>query len=433
VFFVDFVAAVACKADYMVSNCVQNLLLSILILLGMTAGATAGTTFLIFPLENQTKSKALTWVSEGIAIAISSELQSPGVETISWDERARFIEASDLPANTQLSRASMIRVGQRASADRIVFGSLSGTEGELKIVLRVLNLRTMRTSGEKVANGPLSALPQIENDLAWEILCDAGVQGALNRESFRPRTRTVPNRIYTSFITCLSITDEEERVKALQKSLDTFKELPQASFLLGAHYFQGDDCTRAVPYLKPALKDPQSYLETQFMLGTCALKVDNPADAILAYGAFASRSESLEVRNNLGVAYVRKGDIPSAVQNLVEARKLAPSDLTVGLNLAILRHMEGDERAAMAVLENLVKTHPEQALVQYLYAVALTARGEPERAATAMDLAMREGTDPEKMKRQDPRTWMRIFPAWTRRPGNTFVGAAKQNELPYPH
>jgi Tfp pilus assembly protein PilF len=404
---------------------VQKLLISFLILLGLTAGASAGTTFLVFPLENQTKFKALSWVGEGVAIAISSELQAPGVETISWDERARFVEASDLPANTPLSRASMIRVGQRASADRIIFGSFSGTEDQLKIVIRVLNLKTLRSSGEKVANGPLVALPQNEHDLAWEILVDSRLQGVLTGESFRNRTRSVPNKTYTSFINCLSITDEEERSKALQKSLDTFKDLPQALFLLGAHYFQSGDCARAVQYLKPALKDPQNYLETQFMLGTCSLKQDNAAEAILAYNAFAGRSQSLEVLNNLGVAYLRKGDFPLAVQNLIEARKLAASDLTIGLNLAILRHMEGDEKAALTVLENLIQAHPEQGLVQYLYSLALAARGEQDKAASARDQAMRQGIDPEKMRHQDPRTWTRIFPAWNRRPGYTWLGEAK--------
>jgi len=409
----------------MVSNPVQKLLLSLLIVLGMAWPARAGTTYLVFQLENQTKQKTLSWIGEGLAVAISGALQAPGVETISWEERVRFIEASDLPPTTPLSRASMIRVAQSASADRMVFGSYTGTEDNLHIAIRVLNLKTLKTSGGKVANGSAAALPELENDLAWEILTDGNLRGALTREDFRSRTRAVPNKTFTSFINCLSITDEEERAKALQKLLDQNLELPQASFLLGAHYFQNADFAKAIQYLKTALKDPQSYLETQFMLGTCYLKLDNLAEAIQAYNSFNSRSQALEVLNNLGVAYLRRGDFPLAIQNLVEARKLARTDVTVGLNLALLRHMEGDELAALAVLDDLVKAHPEQGLIQYLYGMALTSRGAEAKAAAAFEEAVRQGIDPQKMLRQDLSTWTRIFPAWNRRPGFTWVGEAK--------
>ncbi|MGA2261039.1 MAG: tetratricopeptide repeat protein [Acidobacteriota bacterium] len=396
-----------------------------LLLLFLTAPAAAGTTYLVFPLENQSKVKALGWIGEGLAIAISEELQAPGVEAISWEERARFVEASDLPLTTTLSRASMIRVAQRAAADRMVFGSYTGTEDRLRIVLRVLNLKSLRMSQEMFADGPATSLPQIENDLAWEILSDGGLNGVLSRDDFRGRIRTVANKPYSTFINCLAITDEGERAKVLQKTIDLYRDLPQASFLLGAYYFQTGDCLKAVQYLKPALKDEQHFLEAEFMLGTCYLKQDNPTDAIQAYSAFVARSQTLEVLNNLGVAYLRKGDYPLAVQNLVEARKLAKNDMTVGLNLALLRHLEGDEAAALVVLEELVKAHPEQGIVQYLYCVALTARGETEKAATALDQAQKLGIDLDKLRRQDPRSWTRVFPSWSRRPGFTWVGEVK--------
>jgi Flp pilus assembly protein TadD len=408
-----------------VSNCVQKLALLCFIVLALASSATAGTTFLVFPLENQSKLKALSWIGEGIALAVSGELQAPSVETISWEERARFIEASDLPSSMTLSRASMIRVAQRAAADRMVFGSYSGTGENLQVVIRVLNLKTLRTSGEISASGPASSLPQIENGIAWQILSDSGLTGALSQEDFRSRTRAVPNKTYSSFINCLAIADEEERAKALQKMLDLYRDLPQASFLLGAHYFQSGDFAKAVQHLKAALKDPQSFLDNQFMLGTCYLRLDNLAEAIQAYNAFTARAHALEVFNNLGVAYMRKGDFPLAVQNLIEARKLAGSDVTVGLNLALLRHLEGDELSALSILDDVVKAHPEQGMVQYLYSVALASRGEQQKAAAALEEAMRLGMDPEKLKRQDPQSWTRIFPMWNRRPGFAWVGEAK--------
>ena len=46
-------------AGGVVSICVQKLLLSCFIWLALASSATAGTTFLVFPLENQTKLKTI--------------------------------------------------------------------------------------------------------------------------------------------------------------------------------------------------------------------------------------------------------------------------------------------------------------------------------------------------------------------------------------
>lgn len=410
----------ACR---MVSNRVQKLMLaSPLILIWLSVPAVAGTTFLMFPPENQSKVQGLAWIGEGLAIAISEELLAPDVETISWEERLRFIESSDLPPNTLLSRASMIRVAQKAAADQLVFGSYAGTRDNLHIVLRVLDLKSLRLSGEIAANGPMSALPQLENELAWVILSDMGLNGALSREDFRARSRTVPNGPYSSFISCLAVSDGAKRAKMLLKTVELYRNFPQASFLVGVYYFEKGDCVRAIQYLKPALKAAQSFLEAEFMLGTCYLKQDKPAEAVQAYNAVVKRCPALEVLNNLGVAYLRRGNYPLAAQNLVEACNLAKTDLTVGLNLAILRHLQGDEPAALAILNEMVKVHADQGMLQYLYSLALESRGDSRKAAVALDQAKKLGVDPEKVKRQDPRSWTQIFPTWTRRPVVTWGG-----------
>lgn len=415
----------------MVSDYVQKLLLSSLIGLWLSLPAAArSSTYLVFPLENQSKAQSLGWIGEGIAIAISEEIHTPGVDAIGWDERVRFIESSDLPPNAPLSRASMIRVGQKAAADRLVFGTYSGTEDNLRIVIRVLEMKTLRVSGEKVANGPASALPQLENELAWEVLSDGRSTGVLSRADFRARTRTVPNKPYAGYIACLPVTDEGERAALLLRTLESYRDFPQASFQLGFYYYEKGDFPRAIQYLRPALKETQDFLEAEFMLGTAFLRLDNPTEAVQAYSAVAARTQAMEVFNNLGVAYLRKGDYPLAVQNLIEARKLARTDSTVALNLAVLRHAEGDETAALVLLEDLIKTHPEQGMVHYLYSLALSSQGQQEKATMAMAQAQSLGVDPEKMKRQDPRTWARVFPAWTHRPSVTQIGSGAGENAP---
>jgi tetratricopeptide (TPR) repeat protein len=399
----------------MVCNLVPIFLLFLLLVLCPAAPAAAGpVTYFVFPLENQSQVPALGWIGEGVAVAVSEQMQTPGIATIGWEDRIRVIESSDLPPNTQLSHASMIRVAQRAGADWMVYGGYTGTDADLRITLRVLNLKSLRISGEKIANGPVAALPQLENELAWDVLSDAGNTGLLSRADFRRRTRVVPNQPYADYIGCLFIADEGARAARLLKILETCKDFPQASFLVGSYYYHSGDPAKAIQYLTPALREAQNLLETEFMLGACYLKQDKHADAIQAYNAFLARNQAMEAYNNLGVAYLRNGDYPLAIQNLVEARRLAKNDLTVRLNLALVRHVMGDEPAALAVLEDLVKTDPDQGVVQYLYAVVLYTRGQSAKADEAVAEAQKLGVDTDRMKKQDPRTWSWIFSTWTR-------------------
>jgi tetratricopeptide (TPR) repeat protein len=406
-----------------------QLFASILLLIGLAEPATANTTILIFPPENLTKIKTLSWIAEGLAIALSEECLVPGVETVSWEERIRFIEASDLPPNSVLSRASMIRVAQRAAADLMVFGSYAGNEESLRIELRVLDLKSMRLSGPMVANGSAAALPQLENELAWVILSQGGRGVAVSRENFSARTRRIPSSAYAYFIGCLAIADEAERVKELLKAVEMFRDFPQASFFLGAHFFQAGDCTKAVQYLRPALREAQYYPETQFMLGTCYLKQDNLGEAIQAYNAILERSRVLEVLNNLGVAYLRKGDHALAVQNLIEARNLSKTDLTIGLNLSIVRHLQRDETATLLLIEELIKAHPEQGILHFLYGVALAGCGETEKSEFAFERASKLGLDIAEMKHQDPLSWTRIFPVWVQRAESSWVRDVKVEKV----
>ncbi len=411
-----------------VSSFVRKLFFKTMVfLLWLAAPAFADTTFLIFPLDNQTRQPALSWIGEGFALALSEECQMPGIDTISWEERVRFVEASDLPPHTPLSRASMIRVSQRVGADRMIFGSYSGTQDNLRIELRVLDVRSLKLSGPMVANGPASALPQLENELAWLTVSDDGRNGAVTRESFRLRIRAVPNNAYAEFINCLTAGDSADRTRMLLKAIEAYRDFPQAAFLLGSYYFEDGDCTKAIQYLKPSLRAAQSFLDAQFMLGTCYLKQENLGDAIQAYNAVLARHQALEVLNNIGVAYLRRSEYALAAQCLITARKLAKTDLTVGLNLSILRRLQGDQEAALSVLDELVKAHQEQGMLQYLYATALNARGEVEKGAIALEQAQKMGIDPESMKRQDPRRWALIFPSWTRHPAMLAIETRKEN------
>jgi Flp pilus assembly protein TadD len=380
------------------------------------APAAGAVNYLVFPPENLSSSTALAWVGESLALSIAEQLRVPGVEALGREDRLSFVEGADLPPNVALSRASMIHVAQQASADRLVMGSYTGSDENLQITLRVLDVKAMKLGGEIVVGGPAIALPQMENELAWVILTNAGLNKIYSREKYRERTRSIPNAAYSCLVQSFSQVAREEQVKLLSKAIELYPDFPEAHSRLGTYYYQQGDCARSIQHLELAGGRRETHLDDQFKLGSCYLRQGDPQGAIRSFAAILAFAKSPQVMNNLGVAYLRKGDYTLAAQNLIEARNAARTEPTILTNLAIVRHLQEDYASARAILEDAAKLDPSRGMVQFMLGMVLRKQGEEERATAAMTQARRLGVDPEKLRSEDPKSWARPFTTWSGKP-----------------
>ena len=366
---------------------------------------------IVFPLEDESQAESLDWLSEGIALSISEQIADGGVDAMSRQQRMNLVESLDLPPGALLSRASMIRVAEKASADWIVLGAFTGRESSLRITVRVMDVKLMKLGGEMSANGPLSALPQMENELSWLILNNSGLGKTLSRAAFAERTRVVPNESYSLFIQSLGAQSEKEQLRLLLKAVAGYRHFPQAQLEIGRRYFRTGDCTRALTHLNLGGGGAVAIPEDEFMRGSCSLQANLPAQAVQAYSRIPPSSRSLEVLNNLGVAYLRTGDLTQALGTLLEARNLSRTDSTVALNLAIVRHLQGDNAAALAGLEEAVKVNPANGMLHFLLSVVLQAQGDHERAEAAAGRARGLETNVDRLREEKPTTWSRTLSA----------------------
>jgi len=381
-------------------------------LLGSETGLarqTSGVTFLFFPPENLSKQQALAWIGEALIRAISNQIEKPGVEVLPRETRLSLIEDADLPPNSTLSKASMIRVAQLAEADALVFGWCSGNESGLRVTLQVLDMKTMKVCAEIVAAGPARNLAEMENELAWQILDQRRLRGEMSREVFRNKTRTIPNGAYAEFVRALAAPDEEARAKLLQQAIDQCPNFPEALAHLGRYLYKKGDCAKAVQRLEGALGVEKFYREVQSMLGNCYCKLGMNAKAIRAYSSLLAFNPPMEVLNNLGVAYLREGDLPLAVDYLKQARSMEVNSVVVTLNLAILRFVQKDYDAAISLLDEALKLNDSHGLGHYLRSRALQARGDSAKSEEAMAHAIHLSIDPDKLRHDDPRNWTLFF------------------------
>jgi Flp pilus assembly protein TadD len=367
---------------------------------------------LVFPLDGSLKTTAFAWTNEGIALSISQQLAIPGITVIGRKERVDLVEGIYLPPGAPLSHASMIRVAQRAPADFLVMGKLTGTQQNVSISLRALDIRAMKLTEELVVRGPITTLPQMENELAWMVLGKIGAAKTFSKEKFREKIRKTPNSAYACFIQSLSASNEKDRLQLLLKSVASYRAFPEAQSQLGGIFFRKGDCSNAMAHLTLSHSDEKPDVAYEFMRGTCYLQEDLPSKAIDSFSHLLLFSRSAEVLNNMGVAYLRKGDFGLALNSLLEAKNLARTDATVDLNLAIVRHMQGNDWAARNTLEDTIKTHPRNGMLQFLLGYLLRVQGDNEKAAIALSKAKTLGVNVERLQTEDPKNWAQINFNW---------------------
>lgn len=378
-------------------------------LLPVTLASADQRTVMFFPLYASETGNNLMWLSEGVPLAISRQLRGLGLKIVDRSKRQQIIVDMDLPPIAHLSYGSMILVGQQAGAELVVCGEFSGNEASLAISLKILDVQSLKFSDTINANGSVLALPQMENDLAWLVLMHSGVQTNISRDDFSGRMRKIANSEYAAFIQGLNATGRSERIRLLKKAVASTESFPEAHFELGKLYFQQEDWDGALAQLARSTPEMGKDLEYDFIRGTCLIQKGLSAEALEVLSPILNAARSYQVLNNIGVAYLRMGEISAALSAFMEAIHISPADTMIAANLAITRHLEGNNGGARTLLEDVLVKRPNNAILQFLLSVVLKELGLESESALAMERARELGLNVNKMYRQEPRTWTMVF------------------------
>jgi len=385
--------------------------------LWLAAAAVAGTDpikkVIVLPLYGSPENGSIAWVGEGIAESISAQLGSPLVSVMESNQVTDLMESMGFFRGVRLSRGSMIRIAQQASADLAVMGSFEEMERDIRISVRVFYLESLKLSGTISANGPLSALPQMENELAWQILTDIGIEESPSREKFYERTRTIPNSAFELYIQSFGAPSENAQRRLLLKAVKTYGNFPEAQHRLGNLYYGTGDCKSAQQHLMLSVSDGDTQHEVEFIMGTCYAKTDQLRLAIDSYTRILQDFRPFVVLNNLGVVYLRGNEITLALDAFNEANIQAPADSIISLNLAIAQQIQGNTSMARGTVEGAIYANPKNGMLQFLLGFLLKSQGEEEKAGIALQEATNLGIHIEELLAEDPKTWAQLFPAYS--------------------
>lgn len=379
-------------------------LLLLLIFLPKSAWA-ADEVVLALPFENISGKPEYNWIGEGFSRSLANLLSMQGLSPIDVEERDLAYERLGLTSTAVLTRASAIKVGEKAGADLLVLGTYNiqgeGKTRNLSVTSRVIDLREGHAVGSDYTfSGPVSDLQTIQGKLAWEILYQRNPGLAFSREQLIGKATAIPSAAYESYVKALLTPEKEDKIKFLFRSLTDYQktfptgQFTLAMFTLGHLYYDDGNYKDAIKWLeKVGANDPQ-YLEAQFYRGVAYFQLGDTTQATAVFKPLMSSLPLYEVFNNAAVTELRKNNYEEAVRLLGLAIQAAPRDEDLLFNYGYTLWRSGQFSAAANQLNQLVRRESKKdGQAYYILGKSLEKMEQKNEATAALDEAKKNLTD----------------------------------------
>lgn len=310
-------------------------------------------TYLVSSFTNRSRDPNLDWVGESLSEAIREALAAERVPVASREDREEAIRRLALRPSSQLTLASITKLGSELEAQRAVYGRFDvvpdkdapASRGRIRVLARVLNLTNAVQLTEFVAMGPLEELGSVAGDLAWQVLRWASPSATLSREQFRDRHPAVKVNALENYIRGLIAPspDSAHRLYTQAARLDPTFSAPR--FHLGRMHFEKENYREAAAWLEMVPSADPRYIESNFLLGLCRYELSEFAGSRKAFERVATALPTAEVWNNLGAADARLNR-PEALDYFQKAVAADAKDPDYHFNAGYALWKRGDFEAA---------------------------------------------------------------------------------------
>lgn len=360
-------------------------------------------TVLTLPFENISNKTEYNWIGEGFSLAITNLLTNSGLVALDVEERNLAYERLGLAPTAILTRASAIKIGEKAGADILVIGTYSivgeGKNRTLTVTSRMIDLREGRAIGNDYTfSGTITDLQVIQGKLAWEILYNRIPGFAFSREQLVSRATLIPSSAFESYVKALLTANRDDKVKFLFRALSEYQQntsgqYSQAVFTLGHLYYDEFNYKDALNWLtKVDLKDP-SYLESEFYKAVAYIQTNDNEKAETILKTLTNDLPLYEVFNNAAIIEIRKNNFNEAIRLFGLALQAAPRDNNLLFNYGYAFWRAGQYSSAANQLNQLVRRETKDGQAYYILAKSLEKMNQKLEAANALDEAKKYLSD----------------------------------------
>ena len=359
--------------------------------------AVATDTIIIMPFENSAGRPEYNWVGESFSASLADLLDKPGLVAIRPEERNVAYKQEGLPPTAILTRATMIKIAERAGANLVVMGTYrvagEGRESTITITARVVDIREGRIVGREFnRGGAMIELQKLQGDLAYEILYQHNPALPFSRDQITAQASEAPIGAYENYIKGTLTRDREARIEFLERAIKEFSEKTKGQYLpaifeLGRIHYEAGDYKEALQHLTLINdKDPR-YDETQFYIGVAQEYTGQSDKAIATLEKLAPQLPLYEVYNNIGVIHLRQRKYQEAINHLKPASDAAPRDTDTLFNLGYAYYLIKDYANAVATLKKEIEKRPSDGEAYYILSKAQAALGDQAGATESSNQA----------------------------------------------
>lgn len=363
----------------------------------LTSFAAATDTIVTMPFENLSGRPEYNWVGESFAAALADLLDKPGLVGIRPDERNVAYKQEGLPPTAILTRATMIKIAERAGANLVVMGTYriagEGRDSTITITARVVDIREGRLVGKEYnRGGPLVDLQKLQGDLAYEILYQHNPALPFSRDQITTDATVAPIGAFENFIKGTLTRDRDARAAFLERAIKEYADKTKshyvaAIFELGRIQFEAGEYKEALEELTLVDDKNPRYDEAQFYVGVAQDALGQADQALATLKKLASRLPLFEVYNNIGVLLIKQKQYKDAIDHLKPASDAAPRDTDTLFNLGYAYFLGKDDANAAAMLKIETRQRASDGEAFYILSKALAAEGDQAGAAGASDQA----------------------------------------------
>ncbi len=347
-------------------------------------GALYADTTLVLPFFNHSTSPNLEWIGESIAETMHDALASEGVLVLDRVDRLEAYRRLSLRPGAELTRASILKIGESLDATNVIYGSYDLTQGataqskgSIRIQARILNLKKTHQGPAFSETGALEDLAVLEARLGWQALESLRGKSAPPREEFVRARPPVRLDAMESYVRGLLGTTAEQRHRFFTQAARLDDKYSQPCFQLGVIYWERKDYKVAISWLERVTRTDPHFLEAKYFLGLSRFYSGDFAGAEEAFQLVAAAMPLNEVFNNLGAAQGRRNNPGGAAANFQKALDGDSADPDYHFNLGYTLWRTGKYAEAVESLRAALARNPNDQEATSLLGRAL--KKEPPR------------------------------------------------------
>lgn len=350
-------------------------------------GHAAGRT-LVIPFETVGSDPRFAWLHEGVAIRLSDELESRGVNVADRRQRLQALAGMGIPPRAMVSEPTALVLGRLLDADRVVAGALQFVGAELVITVDALAVGSERID-RFVRRGPIeefgAVVSRLTDDLAF---------GPERQPDERP-VLDLPLDAFELYVKGLVAGSTLRRLEFLEAAVDRAPDDLRTRAALWAAAMDGREVEAALDAVLSVPEGGGSWptgdlLASQSLLALGRLE---EAEALLKPLTDENAEEAaLTCRGLLELERRTSDGRTRAAYYFHEAVLLAPDDGDALFNLGYAYWVADDPQGAAYWLKEAARRNPTDAQARWLLGAAFRRQGL-DRQARVEDAIVRFLTD----------------------------------------